>query len=124
MGTPAPTEVPPTLAPTELSPTPAPTELSPTLAPTEVSPISAPTDVSPTLAPTSEQGTCIECSNDVTPKMANKGKTCEDLSDNKLRDKCNSSKYINNNYCQLSCYLALHDDDGYEGVLCCTEEEE
>merc|ERR1712176_199197 len=120
----------PTPSPTEVSPTPAPTSeqapsvapvVSPTPSPTEVSPIPAPTEVSPTPAPTSEQGTCIECSNDVTPKMPQNGKTCEDLSDNKLRDKCNTSKYINNNYCQLSCYLALHEDDGYEGVVCCTE---
>merc|ERR1712176_1478093 len=115
----------PSVAPV-VSPTPSPTvapvpsSTSPSVAPV-VSPTPSPTEVSPTPAPTSEQETCIECSNDVTPKMPQNGKTCEDLSDNKLRDKCNTSKYINNNYCQLSCYLALHEDDGYEGVVCCTE---
>merc|ERR1712003_587196 len=53
---------------------------SPSVAPV-VSPTPSPTEVSPTPSPTSEQGTCIECSNDVTPKMPQNGKTCEDLSD-------------------------------------------
>jgi hypothetical protein len=68
--------------------------------------------------PTAEQSTCIECSNVAKPSMVRKGNTCEELSETKLVAKCRELKFIQNNYCELSCYLA---GVGYEGVVCCTE---
>jgi len=108
----------PVVSPTSSSPTAAPViQLAPTFTPTVQIETSTPTEVSPTSAPTAEQSTCIECSNVAKPSMVMKGKTCEELSETKLVTKCRESKYIQNNYCELSCYLA---GVGYEGVVCCT----
>merc|ERR1712183_1005049 len=64
---------------------------------------------------------CIVCSNNPSKRMLMKGKGgCEDYG--KLEAKCNKhQKWIKRKYCQLSCYL---DGNGYEGDVCCLNEEE
>merc|ERR1712183_344614 len=64
---------------------------------------------------------CIVCSNNPSKRMLMKAKGgCEDYG--KLQAKCNKhQKWIKRKYCQLSCYL---DGNGYEGDVCCLNEEE
>jgi len=59
---------------------------------------------------------CIECTNNPTNYMIYSGKkTCE-TADN-LTSRCNTRpKWVNNKYCQLSCYEA---GVGYSGDVCC-----
>jgi len=59
---------------------------------------------------------CVVCTDVATPKMDKKGEKCGDKPKT-LQKNCNGkSKWINKNWCQLSCYNA---GKGYEGDVCC-----
>merc|ERR1712060_24668 len=63
---------------------------------------------------------CIVCSNDPSKSILGSS-SCED-NDKTLEAKCNKhEKWIENKFCQLSCYLS---GKGYEGDDCCLDEEE
>merc|ERR1712157_525558 len=75
------------------------------------SPVAPPTSA-PVASPTTP---CIECTNNPTNFMINKGKTCETV--NNLTSKCTSKpQWLKHKYCQLSCYEA---GVGYPGDVCC-----
>merc|ERR1711933_672977 len=80
--------------------------------------------LSPVSSPVADE--CIVCSNNPTRYMTKKAKkdrdplSCEDYGE-ALEAKCNKHKeWIEEKYCQLSCYLI---GKGYEGDVCCLNEE-
>jgi len=67
----------------------------------------------PTSAPTNQP--CIPCDDVETPAMARKGQDC--ATSNAILNKCNgNTRWVENNYCQLSCYNA---GKGYGDDVCC-----
>merc|ERR1711983_356437 len=75
------------------------------------SPVAPPTSA-PVASPTAP---CIECTNNPTNFMINRGKTCDTV--NNLTSKCTSKpQWLKHKYCQLSCYEA---GVGYPGDVCC-----
>jgi len=78
-------------------------------------PTTSPTKA-PTKAPTSSPTiSCILCDDVETNNMIKKGKDCATF--NRLQQKCNKiNKWMQNKFCQLSCYNA---GVGYDGDVCC-----
>merc|ERR1711902_478286 len=63
---------------------------------------------------------CHECDDTPTAKMIRRGETCASEIDD-LDDKCNKhGAWINNNYCELSCF---NSGNGYYGSSCCNGSE-
>lgn len=76
---------------------------------------SATTPATTTTAATTSP-TCTECSDEPTPWMISEGYTCGSIP-RPIARKCNETqRWVDNNYCQQTCYLAGR---GYDGVECC-----
>jgi len=75
-------------------------------------------DTPPTTSPPTQSPTesCTICDDRENNRMINKGQDCAS-STGILTRKCNNSgQWINNKYCQLSCY---NNGNGYDGDVCC-----
>jgi len=68
----------------------------------------------PTSSPT-EPVACIECDDIPTSSMVSNSLSCLDVY-HKMEVRCVKDNWMENKYCQLSCYNAGY---GYEGDMCC-----
>jgi len=85
---------------------------------------SAKPSAKPSLSPSvnveaDDNGSCVQCSDEVTPWMRNNTKTCASWP--ATADRCNTTYWLDNQFCAQTC---AENGLAYNGTNCCVEEED
>ena len=119
----------PSVSPTTSSPTSSSTKMhsgQPSTSPSDkpsTSPSAKPS-AKPSLSPSTnveadDNGSCVQCSDEVTPWMKTNTKTCASWP--ATADRCNTTYWLDNQFCAQTC---AENGLAYNGTNCCVEEED